>query len=205
MHNNFHTCLSFGVCPTKLTMATRADRRAERADRDTKVFPVGLHSQLRPELRTQFLDAVEQMLPDVNQILVELHLLLNYHFIRCIEEGVPLPDTLDSVVFNRACQAVSAAQGNCSQTAWRADLQLAAFFDLYEQECRPEGYQPAHRHNWYHNVRPCCKLVEHLHCLESQPCFLQRLGLASPACCESPFTLDRNASATRRSSLWSVS
>ena len=65
MHGNFHTWLSFGVCPTKLTMATRADRRAERADRDTKVFPVGLHSQLRPELRTQFLDAVEQMLPDV--------------------------------------------------------------------------------------------------------------------------------------------
>ena len=79
MHNNAHTWLSFGVCPTKLAMATRADRRAERADRDTKVFPVGLHSQLRPDLRTQFLDAVEQMLPDVNQILVESHLLLNYH------------------------------------------------------------------------------------------------------------------------------
>ena len=204
MHNNFHTCLSFGVCPTKLTMATRADRRAERADRDTKVFPVGLHSQLRPELRTQFLDAVEQMLPDVNQILVELHLLLNYHFIRCIEEGVPLPDTLDSVVFNRACQAVSAAQGNCSQTAWRADLQLAASFDLYEQECRPEGYQPAHRHNWYQNVRPCCKLVEHLHCVESQPCFLQRLKLDSPACCESPFRPDRHASVMRRPSIWSA-
>ena len=185
MHNNFHTCLSFGVCPTNLPMATRADRRAERADRDTKVFPVGLHSQLRPELRTQFLDAVEQMLPDREPDFGGVAFAFELPFHQMHRGGCTAADTLDSVVFKRACQAVSAAQGNCSQTAWRADLQLAASFDLYEQECRPEGYQPAHRHNWYHNVRPCCKLVEHLHCLESQPCFLQRLSLDSPACCES--------------------
>ena len=40
MHGNCHTWLSFRVCYSKLAMATRANRRAERADRDTKVFPV---------------------------------------------------------------------------------------------------------------------------------------------------------------------
>ena len=123
-------------------------RRAANAELRFRTISACFFSFVKPIYREQIVDTVEQWVHTVHHVILEAHLFINLHVIRCLEEGIALPDKLGQTFFLRACAAVSHAVLGASNTAWQAEDGFLQTYHLYRQ-CRPqgplEGYLPAER------------------------------------------------------------
>ena len=108
---------------------------------------------MKPAHRQAINHLVEELVLDVHRILVETHLFVNFHILRCLELNLPLPPTISDTFLYRAHAAVTNGI-DVNNDFWHVEAHLVDSLAAYHTWRPPAPVCPVvDRRAWIRPVR----------------------------------------------------